>query len=207
MVRPMPLRIGAIGGQSQRPIRALPMAGNEPMYSIFEDAGGIFWMGGNGIGRWDTATGIFTDFWNWQNSNLPADGIKAIVKRQGTVWGGSAGSGAYWLNGNDWIHVTLSPGGYNYSFNNVYTMSVDTENNLWVGSEYGLRKFVAGQQQYLHAVRYEQLAVAQPLDLRRRSGPERRNLDRHWRRVGPFRRDKLDDLQSGKHRNARYHRV
>jgi hypothetical protein len=40
--------------------------------------------------------------------------------------------------------VTLSPAGYNYSFNNVYTMRVDMENNLRVGSEYGLRKFAAG---------------------------------------------------------------
>jgi ligand-binding sensor domain-containing protein len=121
-----------------------PWAGNDPMYSVLEDNNGIFWMGGNGIGRWNSATGTFTDFWNWENSNLPTDGIKSIVKRQGTIWGGSAGSGVFWLNGNDWIHVTLSPNGYNYSFNNVYTMSVDTENNLWVGSEYGLRKFVAG---------------------------------------------------------------
>ena len=27
-----------------------PWAGNEPMYSVFEDNNGIFWMGGNGIG-------------------------------------------------------------------------------------------------------------------------------------------------------------
>jgi ligand-binding sensor domain-containing protein len=121
-----------------------PWAGNEPMYSVFEDDSGIFWMGGNGIGRWDSASGTFTDFWNWQNSNLPTDGITAIIKRQGTIWGGSAGSGVFWLNGNDWIHVTLSPGGYNYTANNVKAINVDTENNLWVGSEYGLRKFVAG---------------------------------------------------------------
>jgi len=121
-----------------------PWAGNEPMYSVFEDEGGIFWMGGNGVGTWDSATGVFTNFWNWENSNLPVDGIKAIVKRQGTTWVGSAGSGVYWLNGSTWVYVNLSPGGYNYSFNNVYTMSVDTANNLWVGSEYGLRKFVAG---------------------------------------------------------------
>jgi ligand-binding sensor domain-containing protein len=121
-----------------------PWAGNEPMYSLFEDVGGIFWMGGNGVGTWDSATGEFTNFWNWENSNLGVDGIKAIVKRQGTAWVGSGGSGVYWLNGNTWVNVNLSPGGYNYSFNNVYTMTVYTENNLWVGSEYGLRKFVAG---------------------------------------------------------------
>ena len=121
-----------------------PWAGSEPMYSVFEDAEGIFWMGGNGIGTWDSATGVFTNFWNWQNSNLGVDGIKSIVKRQGIAWAGSGGSGAYWLNGNTWVNVNLSPGGYNYSFNNVYTMAVDTANNLWVGSEYGLRKFAAG---------------------------------------------------------------
>ena len=121
-----------------------PWAGNEPMYSVFEDTGGIFWMGGNGVGRWNSATGQFTGFWNWQNSNLDSSGHHAITKRTGTIWVGSGGSGVYWFDGVNWNHVTLSPSGYNYSFNNVYTMSVDTENNLWVGSEYGLRKFVAG---------------------------------------------------------------
>lgn len=121
-----------------------PWAGNEPMYSVFEDNNGIFWMGGNGIGQWDASTGSFTNFWNWQNSNLPTDGIMGIVKRQGTIWAGTAGSGAYWFDGNNWNHVSLSVGGYIYTANNVKAINVDTENNLWVGSEYGLRKFVAG---------------------------------------------------------------
>ena len=119
-----------------------PWAGNEPMYSVFDEGNGAFWMGGNGMGRWDSATGTFTNFWNWQNSNLTTDGIKAIVKRQGTIWAGSRGSGAFWLNGNDWTRVELTPGGF--TANNVEAMTVDTENNLWVASEYGLRKFVAG---------------------------------------------------------------
>jgi ligand-binding sensor domain-containing protein len=121
-----------------------PWAGNEPMYSVFEDTGGIFWMGGNGIGTWNSKTGQFTNFWNWQNSSLPTDGIKGIVKRDGTIWAGSGGSGAFWFDGAAWVHVNLSPEGYNYSFNNVNTVAVDTANNLWVGSEYGLRKFAAG---------------------------------------------------------------
>jgi len=121
-----------------------PWAGNEPMYSLFEDAGGIFWMGGNGVGTWDSATGEFTNFWNWQNSNLGADGINAIVKRENTAWVGTGGSGVDWLNGNTWVNVSLSPGGYNYSANNVKAMAVDTQNNLWVASEYALRKFAAG---------------------------------------------------------------
>ena len=121
-----------------------PWAGNEPMYSVFEDTGGIFWMGGNGVGRWDSATGQFTGFWNWQNSNLDTSGHYAITKRAGTTWVGSGGSGVYWFDGINWNHVTLSPGGYSYPPNNVKSMTVDTNNNLWVASEYGLRKFEAG---------------------------------------------------------------
>ncbi len=121
-----------------------PWAGNEPMYSVFEDTGGISWMGGNGVGRWDSATGQFTGFWNWQNSNLDSSGHHAITKRAGTTWVGSGGSGVYWFDGINWNHVTLSPGGYSYESNNVRFMTVDTNNNLWVASEYGLREFEAG---------------------------------------------------------------
>ena len=116
-----------------------PWQENEPMYSVFEDSNGIFWMGGNGVGRWNSATGEFTNFWNWQNSNLDTSGISAIAKRQGTTWVGTLGSGVCWLNGNDWIRVLLSP--TNYDANYVNAMAVDTANNLWVGSNYGLRKF------------------------------------------------------------------
>jgi ligand-binding sensor domain-containing protein len=119
-----------------------PWVGNEPMYSVLEDTGGIFWMGGNGVGRWDSSTGTFTNFWNWQNSNLDTSGIQAIAKRQGTTWVGTRGSGVCWLNGNDWTRVLLSP--TNYDANYVNAVAVDTANNLWVGSNYGLRKFAAG---------------------------------------------------------------
>ena len=121
-----------------------PWAGNEPMYAVFEDTNGIFWMSGNGVGRWDSNTGQFTGFWNWQNSNFGSDGVYALTKRGGTMWAGSGGSGVFWFDGVNWNHVTLSPGGYSYSPNNVKAMTVDTQDNLWVASEYGLRKFAPG---------------------------------------------------------------
>ena len=121
-----------------------PWAGNEPMYSVFEDANGIFWMSGNGVGRWDSNTGQFTGFWNWQNSNFGSDGVYAITKRGNTTWAGCGGSGVFWFDGATWNHVDLSPAGYNYSANNVKAIAVDTQSNLWVASEYGLRKFAAG---------------------------------------------------------------
>ncbi len=119
-----------------------PWAGSEPMYALFEDTGGIFWMAGNGVGRWDSATGQFTNFWNTQNSNLDSSGMREIVKRGDTMWVGTGGSGVSWLNGNDWTRVLLSP--TNYDANHVNAMTVDTANNLWVASNYGLRRFAAG---------------------------------------------------------------
>ena len=119
-----------------------PWQANEPMYSVYEDTGGIFWMGGNGVGRWDSASGQFTNFWNWQNSNLDTSGINAIIKRQGTIWVGSGGSSVCWLNGNNWTRVVFSP--TNYDANYVNAMAVDTANNLWVASNYALRKFAPG---------------------------------------------------------------
>ena len=119
-----------------------PWAGSEPMYSVFEDTGGIFWMAGNGVGRWDSATGQFTNFWNWQNSNLDSSGMKVIVKRGETMWVGTGGSGVSWLNGNDWTRVLLSP--TNFDINYVNAMAVDTAKNLWVASNFGLRRFADG---------------------------------------------------------------
>ena len=120
-----------------------PWAGNEPMYSVLEDAGGIFWFGGNGVGRWNSNTGQFTNFWNWQNSNIDTAGVKDIVKRGDTIWVGTGGSGVFWLNGNTWTRVTLS-NPWNYVSNNVRAMTVDTAGNLWVASDFGLRRFAAG---------------------------------------------------------------
>ena len=121
-----------------------PWAGNDPMYSVFEDANGIFWMGGNGVGRWDSNTGQFTGFWNWQNSNVDTSGVKAITIRGGTTWIGMGGSGVLWFDGSNWNNVSLSPGSFIYSSNNVKAMAVDTQDNLWVASEFGLRKFAPG---------------------------------------------------------------
>lgn len=120
-----------------------PWAGNEPMYSVLEDANGIFWFGGNGVGRWNSNTGQFTNFWNWQNSNIDTSGVKDIVKRGETIWVGTGGSGVAYLNGNTWTRVTLS-NPWNYVSNNVRAMTVDTAGNLWVASDFGLRRFAAG---------------------------------------------------------------
>lgn len=120
-----------------------PWAGNEPMFSVFEEGNGIFWLGGNGVGRWDSNTGQLTNFWNWQNSAVDAAGVHDIVKRGDAMWIGMGGSGVMRLNGNTWTRVLLSDP-WAYVHNDVRAMAVDTGNNLWVGSSFGLRKFAAG---------------------------------------------------------------
>ncbi|HSK28766.1 MAG TPA: FG-GAP-like repeat-containing protein, partial [Candidatus Limnocylindria bacterium] len=95
-------------------------------------------------GRWDSNTGQFISFWNSQNSNIDSSGVMDIVKRGDTVWVGTGGSGVSWLNGNVWTRVYLSTGEYHFASNNVKAMTVDIQGNLWVASEYGLRKFAAG---------------------------------------------------------------
>ncbi len=45
-----------------------PFGGNEPMGGAYQDTGGVHWFGGNGIARWDSASGQFTGFWNWENN-------------------------------------------------------------------------------------------------------------------------------------------
>jgi ligand-binding sensor domain-containing protein len=120
-----------------------PWGDNEPMYSVMEDDNGMFWMGGIGVGCWNSVTGEIAQFWNSQNSALDTSGINRIAKRQGTVWLGTGGSGVYWLNGNTWTRVLLDST-WNYDINYVNAMAVDTANNLWVGSNFGLRKFAPG---------------------------------------------------------------
>jgi hypothetical protein len=114
------------------------------MYSVYEEGNGIFWLGGNGVGRWNSNTGQFTNFWNWENSNVDTAGVKATIRRGGTMWIGTGGSGVSWFDGVNWNRVYLSSGGYAYGPNNVRAMAVDTEENVWVASEFGLRKFSPG---------------------------------------------------------------
>ena len=71
--------------------------------------------------------------------------MKAIGKRGGTIWLGMSGRGVFWFNGTTWNRVALSAGGgYQYSAENVKAIAVDTQENLWVASEFGLRKFAPG---------------------------------------------------------------
>jgi len=120
-----------------------PWAGNEPMASMFEDADGTIWMGGNGIGHWNAATGSFSGFWNWQNSALGSDEINAFGRdANGDLWAGSDGSGIFRFDpaADDWVHKNFSDP-YSFSEEQVMAIATDHDGLMWVGAGYGLHTF------------------------------------------------------------------
>ncbi len=117
-----------------------PFAGNEPMYSMYEHPDGTIYMGGNGIARWDPATGQFLDFWNWQNSNLGVDSFIAIEQDgNGDLWIASDYTGIYKLVEDDWQQHLF---GVPFTTANwVNDMVRDTDGNLWVATQTSLHFF------------------------------------------------------------------
>ncbi len=119
-----------------------PWAGNEPMYSMFEDDDGFIWMGGNGIGRWDPATGEFLDFWNWQNSSLGVDSfVRIIADGNGDIWAFSDYTGGFHYNAqtNDWEQHLF--GAAFTTANYVNDATLDIDGNLWVVTDTGLHVY------------------------------------------------------------------
>jgi ligand-binding sensor domain-containing protein len=110
-----------------------PWAGSEPMYSILEDRSGNIWMAGNGVGRWNPATGSFTGFWNYQNSNLrPMISTGITQDGDGTIWVGERNTGVWSFDPqiSDWVLHTWAPPGW--TANDVIDVATDADGAMWV---------------------------------------------------------------------------
>ena len=110
-----------------------PFRGNEPMYAAFEDAAGNIWMGGNGVARWNQNAGVFTGFWNWQNSSFGVDDMNCFAQTpDGTIWVGCGYAGAFHYDAqiNNWIQHTWGSSGS--TANEVQDMTTDSQGNLWI---------------------------------------------------------------------------
>ncbi len=94
--------------------------------SLFEDAAGNIWAGSNGVMRWE---GDLMTHWDWSNSSLGVDAIVAIAQAgDGTMWIGAEYCGAFWFDGQDWVHHSFGGGTTNY----VSDMTADVNGDLWV---------------------------------------------------------------------------
>ncbi len=117
-----------------------PFAGNEPMDSMYHHPDGTIYMGGNGIARWDPATGGFLDFWNWENSSLGVDSFIAIEQDgNGDLWIASDYTGVYKLADGDWEQHSFGIGGSTANW--VKDMVRDIDGNLWVATQTSLHFF------------------------------------------------------------------
>ena len=101
-----------------------PWAGNEPMGCFYLAANGVGWMGGNGVGRWDPPTGLFTGFWNWQNNpGMGVDLFTAFAEdAAGNLFGNQQGT-IFQFNGTLWVPVAGVSG--------VAGLEADSNGNVW----------------------------------------------------------------------------
>ncbi len=127
-----------------------PWAGNEPMRCMLPEGQGVIWMAGNGIGRWQEATGTFTGFWNWQNSSLSVDLVNDLARdANGDLWAATDGSGVFRFNGTNWEHHSFS-NPYSYGQERILALATDHDGLMWVGAEYGLHTFDGTTWKALH---------------------------------------------------------
>ncbi len=107
-----------------------PFAGSEPMGGYYEDRNGVGWMGGNGIGRWDPASGTFTGFWNYRNT--PALGTTLITHfaedAQGRLFAASTFGPIYRFDGTTWVLEPVA----SFSNSGLPGMVADSRGELWV---------------------------------------------------------------------------
>ena len=113
------------------------------MYAMFEDDNGMFWLGGNGVGLWDSENAYFAGFWNYSNSSLKGSHITKFVKdAHGDIWAASQSSGIYRYNPDisDWEQQLFGVG---LGANSIAGLAVDNDGILWVATPVALH-FNAG---------------------------------------------------------------
>jgi hypothetical protein len=118
-----------------------PFEGNEPMGCTFQDAAGAIWMGGNGIARWDSATGLFTGFWNWQNNPGMGVGLFVYITQDmnGVLFAVEQYGGTFRFNGSLWVRDTgvnpYVPSG------ELPGMVRDSQGNVWIADAFALYRW------------------------------------------------------------------
>jgi ligand-binding sensor domain-containing protein len=178
-----------------------PWAGNEPMRCMLPEGQGVIWMAGNGIGRWQEATGTFTGFWNWQNSSLSVDLVNDLARdANGDLWAASDGSGVFRFNGTNWEHHFFS-NPYSYGQERILALATDHDGLMWVGAEYGLHTFDGTTWKALHLDGKLPFNAFNVNDIE--VGPRRRRLGLHTGVARALQQLELDPLHACQLRPAR----
>ena len=74
---------------------------------------------------------------------IPTNGFNnGIVDKDGTLWFSSNGGGVYHFNGKSFKNYTIKDG---LSSNQVFSIALDQDDNLWFGTQNGLTKYNRGK--------------------------------------------------------------
>jgi len=118
-----------------------PFAGNEPMGSAFLDSSGRHWFGGNGIARWDDATGEFTGFWNWENNPGMGVGLWIFFAEDaaGDVFAVEEFGSTYRFDEASqlWLQEPVQP----YAVSGIPGVASDSQGNVWIGGWFDIYKW------------------------------------------------------------------
>ncbi|MDM7916461.1 MAG: FlgD immunoglobulin-like domain containing protein [Candidatus Eisenbacteria bacterium] len=118
-----------------------PFAGNEPMGCAYQDRSGTHWFGGNGIARWDSGTGQFTGFWNWQNN--PGMGVGLWIAfaedMAGKLFSAEEYGSIYRFDEGQqrWVREPVQP----YAPLGLPGMQADSHGNVWIAGWFDLYKW------------------------------------------------------------------
>ena len=118
-----------------------PFAGNEPMGGYYFDSNGVGWMGGNGIARWNPATGAFTGFWNWQNN--PGMGVTLFPffaeDAVGNLFAASKYGATYRFDTEIglWVREPVNP----YAAGGLPGMRADSQGKVWIAAWFDIHKW------------------------------------------------------------------
>jgi len=118
-----------------------PFAGNEPMGGAYQDRNGTHWFGGNGIARWDSESGQFTGFWNWENN--PGMGVTLFPffaeDASGHLFAASEYGSTYRfdVDAELWVLEPVQP----YAVLGLPGMKADSAGNVWIAAWFDIHKW------------------------------------------------------------------
>lgn len=116
-----------------------PFSGNEPMGTCYQDRSGEHWMGGNGIARWESNTGAFTGFWNWQSTpGMPVTLFRFFAEDgAGRLFAAGEEGAVFSFDGAGWVREPVTP----YVLSGLPGMRADSRGNVWLASTFALHRW------------------------------------------------------------------
>ena len=116
-----------------------PFGENEVMGGFYLDSTGTGWMTGNGVARWDPATGQFTGFWDWQNTPIFGGQLfsSVVEDMNGTIFASGDYMNVYRFDGTAWTQEPIQ-----FIFNPQFAgLHADSAGNVYLPRKWDIMKW------------------------------------------------------------------